>query len=319
MQNIVFLEAGTLGSDMDFSPFEKLGRVTRYEKSTAAETPGRVADADIVIVNKINMNAKTLAGADHLKMIAITATGYNMIDLDYTRKKGIAVANVAGYSTDAVAQHTFALLFYVMHKLAYYDAYVKEGNYCHCDTFTHIEERFHELAGKNWGIIGMGAIGHKVARIAEAFGCNVIYHSMSGCLREEPYEHVELDTLFAESDILSIHAPLTPATEGLMNRDAFRKMKNSAIFLNLARGPIVNEADLVWALETGEIAAAGLDVLSAEPMREDNPLLAYKDSRKLIITPHVAWAPVETRARLLEEVYRNIEAFLKGEERNRIH
>ncbi|MDY3919289.1 MAG: D-2-hydroxyacid dehydrogenase [Candidatus Limivivens sp.] len=315
---IVFLEAGTLGSDMDFSAFERLGQVVRYEQSTAADTPEKVADADIVVVNKINMNARTLAGADRLKMIAITATGYNMIDLDYTRKQGIAVANVAGYSTDAVAQHTFALLFYVMHKLAYYDAYVKSGNYCSCDSFTHIQERFHELAGKNWGIIGMGAIGHKVARIAEAFGCRVLYHSMSGCTRPEPYEHVDLDTLLEESDILSIHAPLTPATEGMMNREAFRKMKPSAILLNLARGPIVNEADLVEALETGEIAAAGLDVLSVEPMRPENPLLAIQDSRKLIITPHVAWAPVETRARLLEEVYRNIEAFLKGEERNRI-
>ena len=315
---IVFLEAGTLGADMDFSPFEKLGEVVRYETSTGEETCGRVEDADVVIVNKINMNAQTLGRASHLKMIAITATGYNMIDQEYAKSRGIAVANVAGYSTDAVAQHTFALLFYVMHKLAYYDAYVKRGDYCSSDTFTHIQERFHELAGKEWGIIGMGAIGHKVAGIAEAFGCRVRYHSMSGSPRQEPYEQVDLDTLLRESDILSVHAPLTPATEGLFDREAFRKMKNSAIFLNLARGPIVKEADLAEALETGEIAGAGLDVLCAEPMREDNPLLRIQNSTKLIITPHIAWAPVETRARLLEEVYANIQAFFQGERRNRI-
>ena len=153
---------------------------------------------------------------------------------------------------------------------------------------------------------------------AEAFGCRVRYHSMSGSPRQEPYEQVDLDTLLRESDILSVHAPLTPATEGLFDREAFRKMKNSAIFLNLARGPIVKEADLAEALETGEIAGAGLDVLCAEPMREDNPLLRIQDSTKLIITPHIAWAPVETRARLLEEVYANIQAFFQGESRNRI-
>ena len=311
---IVFLEAGTLGSDMDFSLFESLGHVTRYETSTAADTPEKVKNADIVVVNKINMNEQTLGRAKKLKMIAITATGYNMVDLDFTKSRGIAVANVAGYSTDAVAQHTFALLFYLMHKLAYYDGYVKRGEYCESTAFTHIAEPFHELAQKTWGIIGLGAIGHKVAALARAFGCRVIYHSMSGCVR--PYEQVDFEELLSQADILSVHAPLTEATRGLMDREAFRQMKPGSIFLNLARGAIVREEDLAWALREGEIAAAGLDVLAVEPMSRENPLMEIQDSRRLIITPHIAWAPVETRARLLDEVYRNIQAFLNGEARN---
>ena len=313
---IVFLEAGTLGSDMDFSLFESLGHVTRYETSTAADTPEKVKNADIVVVNKINMNEQTLGRAKKLKMIAITATGYNMVDLDFTKSRGIAVTNVAGYSTDAVAQHTFALLFYLMHKLAYYDGYVKRGEYCESTAFTHIAEPFHELAQKTWGIIGLGAIGHKVAALARAFGCRVIYHSMSGCVRPEPYEQVDFEELLSQADILSVHAPLTEATRGLMDREAFRQMKPGSIFLNLARGAIVREEDLAWALREGEIAAAGLDVLAVEPMSRENPLMEIQDSRRLIITPHIAWAPVETRARLLDEVYRNIQAFLNGEARN---
>ena len=249
-------------------------------------------------------------------MIAETATGYNNIDLAYAKAHGITVANVAGYSTQSVIQHTFALCFYLLEKLSYYDNYVKSGAYINSPCFTHFDARFHELAGKTWGIIGLGAIGRGVAKIAESFGCKVIYYSASGHTYDVPYERVEFDEILAQSDILSIHAPLNQNTENLMNKAAFEKMKNSAILINVGRGPIVNDEDLVAALNENQIAAAGLDVLTKEPVEADNPLNSVKDSTKLIVTPHIAWATVEARTRLMDEVYENIKAFTEGKARN---
>lgn len=315
---IVLLERNSLGKDVDLSALNRLGEVVSYGRSTVEDTPGKVKDADIIIVNKIRMNEETLKEARNLKMIAITATGYNMIDKAYTDSRGIAVANVAGYSTDSVAQHTFALALYLVNQMAYYDQYVKSGEYIKSDIFSHFDKKIYELAGKTWGIIGMGAIGQKVAQIAQLFGCRVIYYSTSGKNRSQGYECVELDTLLAQSDILSIHAPLNEATENLITREKLAKMKSSAILINVARGPIVNEADLAEALREGRIAGAGLDVLSAEPMRADNPLCAIGDSGRLVITPHIAWATSEARQRVVDEVYFNIEAFLRGEKRSLI-
>ena len=311
--NIVILEANTLGADVDLSVFEKLGNVTQYGQSDEENTADRVKDADIIVVNKVPMNEQTLKKADHLKMIAVTATGTNIIDKAYTDKRGIAVSNVGGYSTMSVAQHTFALALYLVHKMNYFDSYVKSGQYIKSDIFTNLEMTYQELDGKTWGIIGLGNIGKKVAQIARVFGCRVIYYSTSG---KNQNERVDFDTICRESDLLSIHAPLNNATENLMNKDAFQKMKKSAVLINVGRGPIVNEEDLVEALENGEIAAAGLDVISAEPMREENPLMKIKDSGKLVVTPHIAWASTEARQRLVREVYLNIEAFLRGEKRN---
>lgn len=308
---IVFLEKGSLGNDLDLSYFSELGHVTFYELTKPEEVPERIRDADVIIVNKIPMNEATLSGASHLKLVALTATGMNNIDFDYTNSHGIQVKNVAGYSTNAVAQHTFALLFYVLHRLAYYDNYVKSGAYCTNPGFSHFDEKFSELDGKTWGIVGMGAIGQRVASIAEAFGCHVIYYSTSGNHMEETYERVDFDTLLTTSDIVSVHAPLTEQTEHLMNAAAFAKMKHSAIFINVGRGPIVVEADLADALEQGTIAAAGLDVLSVEPMREDNPLRRIKDSERLVITPHIAWAAVETRKRLMEIILQQVKEFFE--------
>lgn len=308
---IVFLEKGSLGNDLDLSYFSELGHVTFYELTKPEEVPERIRDADVIIVNKIPMNEATLSGASHLKLVALTATGMNNIDFDYTNSHGIQVKNVAGYSTNAVAQHTFALLFYVLHRLAYYDNYVKSGAYCTNPGFSHFDEKFSELDGKTWGIVGMGAIGQRVASIAEAFGCHVIYYSTSGNHTEEAYERVDFDTLLTTSDIVSVHAPLTEQTEHLMNAAAFAKMKHSAIFINVGRGPIVVEADLADALEQGTIAAAGLDVLSVEPMREDNPLRRIKDSERLVITPHIAWAAVETRKRLMEIILQQVKEFFE--------
>ena len=313
---LVFLEAESLGPDIDLSPFHELGHVTAYPRSDKEQVPERVKDADVVIVNKIPMNAETLGEAGNLKMIAVTATGTNNIHWDFVKERGITVANVAGYSTSAVAQHTFALLFYIFHKLNYYDRFVKEGGYCRCPGFTHFGERIYELEGKTWGIVGMGAIGRKVADIASVFGCNVQYASTTGRNLGQPYPRVELDALLRTSDIVSLHAPLTPATEGMMNEEAFAKMKSSAILVNVARGALVDQEALANALERGLIAGAALDVLTDEPMREDNPLLRIQDSRKLIVTPHIGWAPLETRERLMREVYENIAAFFRGEPRN---
>lgn len=314
--NIVILEANTLGADVDLSVFEKLGNVTQYGQSDEENTADRVKDADIIVVNKVPMNEQTLKKADHLKMIAVTATGTNIIDKAYTDKRGIAVSNVGGYSTMSVAQHTFALALYLVHKMNYFDSYVKSGQYIKSDIFTNLDMTYQELDGKTWGIIGLGNIGKKVAQIARVFGCRVIYYSTSGKNQNDQYERVDFDTICRESDLLSIHAPLNNATENLMNKDAFQKMKKSAVLINVGRGSIVNEEDLVEALENGEIAAAGLDVISAEPMREENPLMKIKDSGKLVVTPHIAWASTEARQRLVREVYLNIEAFLRGEKRN---
>lgn len=315
---IVVLESDSLGDDVDLSALGRFGEVAVYGQSTLEDTPDKVKDADIVIINRILMNEDTVGGAEHLKMIAITATGYNMIDREYTSGRGIAVANVPGYSTDSVAQHTFALALYLVNHMAYYDQYVKSGAYTKTDIFNPFSRKIHELAGKTWGIIGMGDIGRKVAEIASVFGCRILYYSTSGQNKKQPYSCVELDALLAQSDIVSVHAPLNEATKGLMNLEKFRKMKPGAVFINVARGAIVNEADLVQALKEGSIAAAGLDVLSEEPMQEGSPLLEIQDSGKLVVTPHIAWSTCEARQRVVDEVCRNIDAFLRGEQRNLI-
>ena len=307
---IVFLDAITIGSDIDLSDFETLGEVVKYGFTTPEETPERVANADIVITNKAPINEQTIRNAKNLKLVCVTATGTNNLDKPYLEKRGIAWRNVPAYSTEIVAQHTFALLLYLMEKLRYYDDYVKEERYVNDTVFTHFAEHFFQISGKTWGIIGLGNIGRKVAEIARAFGANVIYYSPSGSPAQEGYTQVDFDTLLSTSDIVSVHAPLNEYTEGLMNAEAFAKMKPTAIFLNLGRGPIVVEQDLYEALENNTIMAAGLDVLCQEPMSPDNPLLKIKDSKKLFITPHIAWASVETRTKLMEIIYEQIKKFL---------
>lgn len=309
--NIVFLDADTIGRDIDLSIFEKLGHVTVYGFSSKEEMRERAADADVLILNKMQADAYTLEKASHLKLICVTATGTNNLDKNYLAQRNIEWRNVAGYSTECVTQHTFAMLFYLLEKLAYYDNYVKSEAYVNNTTFTHFSNVFHELYGMTWGIIGLGAIGRRVAQIAAAFGCHVIYFSTSGKNDNPDYSRVSFDDLLSRSDIVSVHAPLTEKTEGLMNRSAFQKMKKSAVFLNLGRGPIVVEQDLADALLAEELAAAGLDVLSAEPMHPDNPLKSIKDSGRLLITPHIAWAGVETRRRLMETVCQQIQTFFK--------
>ena len=306
---IVFLDVKTIGEDIDLSGYEKLGEVIKYPFSSTDEVPERVTDADVIILNKVQINEQSIGAAKKLKLVCVTATGTNNLDKDYLDRRGIAWRNVAGYSTDSVAQHTFAMLFYLLEKLRYYDDYVKEDRYTNDTVFTHFEEVFYELSGKTWGIIGLGNIGRRVASIAEAFGAKVIYSSPSHSAPQKGYCQVAADTLYASSDIISVHAPLNQYTENLIGASAFRQMKSSCIFLNLGRGPIVIEQDLYDALRQGEIAAAGLDVLCTEPMSPDNPLLQIKDSRRLLITPHIAWASVEARTRLMNIILEQIKEF----------
>ncbi len=307
---LVFLDAKSVGEDIDLSKYNKLGEFVTYDFSTSEQIPERCFDADVIITNKCVMNEESIGNAQNLKLVCVTATGTNNLDKDYLAKRNIAWRNVAGYSTESVAQHTFAMLFYLLEKLSYYDAYVKDGKYANDTLFTHFAEHFHEINGKTWGIIGLGAIGRRVADIAKLFGANVIYYSTTGKNIQDNYARVDFDTLLKTSDIISVHAPLTPETEGLMNAEAFAKMKETAIFLNLGRGAIVVEQDLASALANKTIAAAGLDVLCEEPMSPNSPFLPFKDSKRLLITPHIAWASVEARTNLMDIIYHQIEEFI---------
>ena len=292
---IVFLDRKTIGEDIDLSGFEKFGEVVIYDYSTSEEVPSRVEDADVIVLNKVLVNEQTIGAAKNLKLVCVTATGTNNLDKDYLAGRGIEWRNVAGYSTEAVAQHTFSLAFYLLEHLSYYDEYVKSEKYVNDKMFTHFEKHFHEISGKTWGIIGLGAIGSRVAEIAKLFGANVIYYSTSGRNHSDIYKEVDFDTLLSTSDVISIHAPLDDNTLHLIDKVALSKMKKSSILINVGRGPIIVEKDLAEALECGQIAAAGLDVLDVEPMSPENPLVRLKDSTKLLITPHIAWAAVEAR------------------------
>lgn len=310
MMKIVFLDRKTIGDDIDLSAFNEFGEVVIYDYSTVEEAAERTVDADIIILNKVPVNEQTVKNAKNLKLVCVTATGTNNLDKEYLAKRGIAWRNVAGYSTEAVAQHTFSLVFYLMEHLSYYDNYVKSERYVNDKMFTHFEMHFNEIAGKTWGIIGLGAIGQRVAEIATCFGANVIYYSTSGKNHSDIYTEVDLDTLLSTSDIVSIHAPLDENTLHLMDATAFTKMKNTAILINVGRGPIIVEKDLADALNSNKIAAAGIDVLDVEPMADTNPLKDIKDSNKLIITPHIAWAAVEARERLMQIIYSQIKEYL---------
>ena len=297
---IVFLDRKTIGEDLDLSGFDRFGEVVMYDFSEPKEVAERVKDADIIVLNKTRIDEKTVGDAENLKLVCVTATGTNNLDKDFLARCGIEWRNVAGYSTETVAQHTFALLFYLFEHLGYYDDYVKSGKYAGDRLFTHFEKNFHELAGKTWGIIGLGAIGHRVAEIASAFGCSVQYYSTSGKNHDSAVKEVSFDELLATSDIISIHAPLNDDTMGLINSEALHKMKREAILLNLGRGPIIVEEDLCKAIDEGAIAGVGLDVLSEEPMRKDSPFLTLMHSERVLITPHIAWASIEARRRLMK-------------------
>lgn len=317
---IVILERDSVGTDVSVDCFRDFGEVTAHRNTvTAQEVRERVRDADIVIANKSPMREDTLRDAPDVKLICEFATGYDNCDLDYCTARGIKIVNARDYCTAMVAQHTFTLALALSQKLFYYDTYVKSGAYSAQDRFSNFDLPFCELEGKTWGIVGMGNIGRRVAGIASAFGCRVIFHSITGKSSVTEYPQVDKDTLLQESDFLSLHCPLSRLSRNFIDSAALAEMKRSAILLNVARGQVVDNAALYEALAAGEIAAAGLDVLEQEPLEERNPLSRLKDSSRLIITPHLAWASVEARTRCVQEAYENIAAFLRGEDRNLVN
>lgn len=314
---IVILERNSVGTDVSVDCIGDFGELTVYGNTvTVEEVKMRVKDADIVIANKSPLGEETLKDAPNVKLICEFATGFDNCDLAYCSSRGIKVANVANYCTGMVAQHTFAMALALSEKLIHYDTYVKSGAYSAQDRFSNFDIPFCELEGKTWGIVGMGNIGRRVAQLASAFGCRVIFYSVTGNSTCEEYERVDKDTLLSESDFLSLHCPLSDLTRNLIDGAALKKMKKTAVLLNVARGKVVDNTALYDALINGEIAAAGLDVVEEEPLRPTNPLSNLKDSSKLIITPHLAWASVEARTRCVWEAHENIAAFLRGEERN---
>lgn len=317
MKKIVLLDGKTLGG-LEFSRLEEFGTVEYYDTTKAEEVVSRIKDANIILTNKVVLNSENLSEAKNLELICETATGFNNIDIKYAKENNIAVTNVAGYSTNAVVQHTFATVLNLYDKLSYYDEFVKSGKYAASGLFTDLTKPFYELEGKTWGIVGFGAIGKNVAKIAEAFGVNVVYYSTSGQNNNSEYKRVEFNELLESCDIISIHAPLNENTQGLMNYEAISKMKKNSILVNMGRGPIVVEADLAKALEEELIGGAALDVFEVEPMKAENPLLALKNKENLVLTPHIAWASVEARGRLFNEVIENIKAFYNGEKRDRV-
>jgi glycerate dehydrogenase len=307
---IVFLDAETLGEVNGFYKLTKLGNLTVYQSTPHELRKERIQGREIVITNKVIIDREVIDACSSLKLVCIAATGMNNVDLEYAALKGIAVKNVAGYSTESVVQHTFSMLFYLMSNLRYYDDYVKQGTYADSHLFTHHGRSFQELAGKKFGIIGMGAIGKRIAEVASAFGAVVYYYSTSQKNLHTGYQHVSLDTLLSECDIISIHCALTDSTLDLIGYEQLRKMKKEALLINAGRGGIVNESDLACALNEGLIGGAGLDVLGKEPPLASNPLLHIDHPEKLLITPHIAWASIESRERLMEGLISNIAAYL---------
>ena len=302
---IVFLDAATMGN-VSFEPFEILGEFVSYQTSTPQEARERVNDADVVMINKVLVNKELIDSAPSLKLICVAATGVNNIDVDYAASKGIPVRNVAGYSTDSVAQATFMHILSLAGGAPYFDSSVKYGSYSRSGMFTDPNWNWMELAGKTIGIIGMGNIGKKVAKIAEAFGMNVCYYSTSGTAHCKEYPCLPLEDLLRVSDVVSVHAPLNDRTLNLLGAEQFAMMKPTAYIVNAGRGAIIVEADLAAAVDSGIIAGAGIDVFVQEPIPEDHPYLKMKHPERMRLTPHIAWASVEARTRLVSMMADNV-------------
>ncbi len=309
---IVVLDKKTFGEDVSLNIFKQYGKVIFYEFTKEHETLSRVQGADIVITNKV-LISKEVIDNSNIKLICISATGMNNVDLKAAKQKGIVVKNVAGYGSSSVSQVAFSMIFHFISKLNYYKKYVDEGNWQKSEIFTHIDEPFYELDGKKVGVIGLGDIGKSFAKRAQAFDCEVLYYSTSGNNSNSEFKRVELDELLQTCDIVSIHCPLNEKTQNLLNYENMSRMKNKSILLNLGRGGIINEDDLAKMIDEKEIYC-GIDVVSKEPILESNPLLHVKNKQRLLLTPHIGWASIEARTRLLKMVAKNIEEYL--EEKN---
>ena len=312
---IVCLDASTLGADIDLSLFEKYGELTVYQSTTESEFASHVGDGDIIIINKLKVGRHNLPACPSVKLICIAATGYDNIDTEYCKEKGIAVCNVVGYSTQNVAQLTVAMALSLICRLSEYNRSVADGTYSQGGVANILTPVYHEIYGKTWGIVGYGNIGKQVSAVAKALGCKVIVHKRTLVDGEEC---VDIDTLCKESDIISVHTPLNDGTRGLISRERIAMMKNDAIFINVARGAVVDEVALAQAVLDGKIGGIGVDVYSKEPFPTDHPFASIAGHDNVIFTPHMAWGSYEARVRCCNEIGLNIESYIKGEQRNRI-
>lgn len=311
--NIVILDYATLGYDLDLSGAERFGKVIKYERTTQGEASYRVMDADIVIVNKIKMNEDVLKGASHLKLICETATGFDNIDIEYCKKRGILVANTPAYSSACVAQVTVSMVCSLLTHLREYEDNVFSGEYTRLGNANCLVPVYHEIAGKSWGIIGFGNIGRAVGKIADAFGCRVLVNKRTAI---DDYECVDLDTLLKECDIITIHCPLNDATRGMIGERELGMMKRDAIIINMARGAIWDESAVADAVLNGKIGGIGCDVFVNEPLPENHPFTRLFGLKNVSLTPHMAWGSFESRTRCFNTVLSNIENYLKGEPSN---
>ena len=310
---IVILDAKTLGEDLDLSAAERFGEVCIYPNSTESEVAQRVTDADVVIINKIKMNEKVLKNAKNLKLICVAATGFDNIDTEYCKEKGIHVANVPAYSTNSVAQVTVSMACSLMTHLEEYHGFVKSGEYMTSDSANRLVPVYREMNGLTWGIVGYGNIGRAVGRIAEAFGCRVIVNKRT---KIDGVECVDLDTLMRESDIISVNCPLNDSTRGMIGKSELSLMKKSAIIINVARGGVWDEKEVADAVLEGRIGGVGCDVFTAEPFRVGHPFEKIKDLDNVILTPHMAWGSFESRTRCFGVIISNIEEFFSGNGQN---
>ena len=312
---IGILDVGTLGDDLNLESIENLGDVTTHQLTYAEDVIDRIKDKEVLILNKVKLNESNLKYAKNLKLICITATGFDNVDTEYCKEQGIAVCNVAGYSTDSVVQVTVSMALALSTNLMQYNQYVKSNQYTKSGIFNCLKPVFHEISGKTWGIVGLGNIGRKVAAAAEAMGCNVIAYKRTPT---QDYECVGIDELCSRADIITLHTPLNEQTKGLINKERIVLMKKDAILINAARGAVVDEEAVAVALENNEIGGFGSDVYSIEPMQENSPYQRILKCENTIFTPHMAWGAYEARQRCVDEVSENIKSFYEGKMRNRI-
>ncbi|MCE3039641.1 D-2-hydroxyacid dehydrogenase [Helicobacter anatolicus] len=306
---IVCLDAKTLG-DVNLDSLKEYGEFISYPTTSTQEIYERIQDATIILTNKVPLKKEILQQCPHLKLIAIMATGMDIVDVAYAQEQGIVVKNVAGYSTKSVAQHTLVLALNLLSNLSYYDTYCKSGDWTKSDIFTHIQDGLAQLDSKQWGIIGLGSIGKEVAKLAEAFGAQISYTSISQNKQDTHYTYKDLDILLKTSDIISIHSPLTTQTKDLLNAKKLALLKDKAVLINVGRGGIVNEEDIAKELLMREIYF-GTDVLEKEPMQKNHPFLNPLLHKKIIITPHIAWAYENSKNVLVQKILQNVKDFLQ--------
>ena len=312
---ISILDIATLGDDLNFDAIHSLGDVTVYDITKQEDVVDRIRDAEVLVLNKVKLNSTNLPYAENLKLICITATGFDNVDLEYCRNHDIAVCNVAGYSTDSVVQLTVAMAFSLATNLGAFDGYVKSGDYTKSGIFNRVTPVFREMSALTWGVVGLGNIGKKVADIAKAMGCKVLAYKRTPV---DGYNCVDIDTLCHESDIISLHTPLNDATYQLINEKRLSIMKDGTILINVARGAVVDEDAVCKAVENNKLGGLGVDVYSVEPMQQDSPYQRILNYDNVIFTPHMAWGAIDARQRCMDEVAKNIQSFVNGERRSRV-